>query len=233
MVTCHPGLVVLKMATKGEGFGYRFLVGLIDHRGDECVIWPLFRDKDGRGRVGHNGEHHWAHRLMCKLAHGEPPTPEHTAAHDCGKGHDGCVNPRHLKWKTQKENLADCAIHGTSPKHFDGCQGRLTGAQAEEIRSSRGIRTMRELAAIFGVSQGTINDIWRGRTHARPSKINHWAPEEDTKLREAIELGYNLPKIAAFVGRSLGATMGRVYRLGLKSGRPPTRTYYGTREGAT
>jgi hypothetical protein len=214
------------MAIKGESKGYNWLLAHVGHQGDDCLKWPFGGEpKSGRGALKFSGARGWAHRLMCKLAHGEPPTPKHTAAHSCGKGHEGCVNPRHLSWKTQAENLADCATHGTQPKHYAGPQGRLTDAQAEEILNARGTKTMRELAASFDVSEGTVNDIWRGRTHARPRKLNFWTPEEDAKLKEAINRGYNLRQAAEFVGRPHKATMTRTYRIGLKSGAPPTRSY--------
>lgn len=221
MATPSPTLTVLKMATKGKGEAHKWLLAHVDYQGDDCLKWPFGGDpKSGRGVLQHNGVRGWAHRWMCRLAHGEPPTPKHTAAHECGKGHEGCINPRHLIWKTQAENNADCARHGTSPKHFDGSQGRLTSPQVEEIRGARGSRTMRELAATFDVSEGTINDIWRGRTHARPSKIDHWKPDEDAKIKEAIGRGCNFTEVAKIIGRPKLAVSGRAYRLGLKSGQP-------------
>lgn len=207
---------------KGNGASHKWLLEHVHYQGDDCLKWPFGGDpKSGRGVLQHNGVRGWAHRWMCRLAHGEPPTPEHKAAHNCGKGHEGCINPKHLKWKTQAENMADCAIHGTSPKHHDGNLGRLTAVQVERIRDSRGSSTMRELAAEFSVSEGTINDIWRERTHARPSKIKHWTSEEDARLRGAIERGLNFRQASAFVGRPRKATEYRTYRLGLKSGQPP------------
>lgn len=50
-----------------------------------------------------------------------------------------------------------------------------------------------------------------------------WSAEEDQKLREAIALGYSFKQMAEYVGKSASSVQGRVYRLGLKSGRPPTR----------
>lgn len=204
-----------KPPTKGNEKGYAFLAALVDHQGDECAIWPMSRDKHGRGMVGHNGWHGWAHRLMCKLAHGEPPTPKHTAAHTCGKGHTGCVNPRHLAWKTQKENLADCVEHGTQGRHHYGPVGKLTLDQVAKIRELEPTHTQGQLAAMFGVAEGTINDIWRGRTWNRPHKINAWSSEEDAKLRTALAAGEPLSKAAEFVGRSYNAAHGRASRLGL------------------
>jgi hypothetical protein len=55
-----------------------------------------------------------AHRVMCEIAHGPKPAPGFVAAHTCGKGREGCVNPRHLRWASQKENMADKLLHGTS-----------------------------------------------------------------------------------------------------------------------
>lgn len=207
---------------KGEGFGYRFLVDLIGHQGDECVVWPLWRDKCGRGRVGINGKQYWAHRLMCMLAHGDPPSPKHQAAHECGKGHEGCVNPRHLKWKTQAENNEDCRRHGTLARHWGGNVRRLKPDQIQAIKDAHFVRTQDDLAAEYGVSASTIWDIWHGRSHTRPSKIPHWTPDEELKLREAINLGMNFPQIAARIGtRDSKSVSNKAYRLGLASGQPP------------
>lgn len=221
MGSLSPTLTVLKMAAKGEGKSYQWLLAHVDYRGDDCLKWPFGGDpKSGRGALQHNGIKRWAHRWMCMLAHGEPPTPKHTAAHECGKGHEGCINPRHLKWKTQAENLADCARHGTQPKHTYGSKGLLTRTQAAEIREQRGVRTQAQLAADFGVSEGAINDIWRGRTHARPSKIDFWSPEETEKLKAVLDQGLNFRQAAVHVGRPMKATIAYAYRIGLKSGQP-------------
>jgi hypothetical protein len=200
--------------TKGKGKAYAFLAALKGHQGDDCVTWPFFRDKHGRGMVGYNGKMGWAHRVMCTLEYGDPPTPKHTAAHECGNGHLGCVNPKHLKWKTQKENLADCARHGTSVRHSYGPFGKLDFEKAQQIRDLKETHTQGQLADMFGVSEGAINDIWRGRCWSRPHMKPQWSAEEDTKLIELLAGGATYSQAGKVLGRNVS---GRAHRLGIRS----------------
>jgi len=91
-------------------------------------------------------------------------------------------------------------------------------------RSLKDTKTQNEIAIMFGVSAPTVRAILAGKMYAGKSKIRHYTAEEDAKIREAISLGYNMPQIAAHVGRPLSAITGRVYRLGLKSGQPLSRS---------
>jgi len=215
------------VVAKGEGKANRWIHAHMDYpHEDWCLVWPFARDKHGRGMMGANGEHFWAHRYMCKLVKGEPPTPEHTAAHSCGNGHGGCINPHHLDWKTQAENLEDCRQHGTLIRHHGGNKRRIMPEEVEAIRGARGFQTQGQLAAKYGVSEGTISDIWHGRSHVGQSMVNHWSTEEDGRLRLALANGSSYKEAADLVGRSWKATEGRAKRLKLKSGRLPTRKSY-------
>lgn len=215
------------MAAKGEGKAYKWILAHQDYPHDDwCLVWPFARDKHGRGMMGFNGQHYWAHRFMCRLVKGDPPTTDHTAAHSCGNGHGGCVNPHHLSWKTQAENLEDCRAHGTIVRNHHGNVRRLMPEEIKAIRDARHFQTQCQLAAKFGISEGTVSDIWHGRSHVGESKIKHWRPEEDAKLKEAIGRGENFTQAAVSVGRPVAATTARAYRIGLKSGQPPTRSDY-------
>lgn len=215
------------MATKGQGKAYRWILAHLDYaHNDWCLIWPFARDKHGRGMLGVNGESWWAHRLMCKLKNGDPPTPKHTAAHNCGNGHEGCIHPLHLEWKTQAENLEDCRAHGTLVRHHGGTRRRLVPEQVKAIREARGFQTQCQLATKFGVSESTISDIWHGRSHLGVSKVNHYTPEDDDKIREAIEAGLNFVQITKlFPGRTVSGVSGHAYRIGLASGQPVRKIY--------
>jgi len=182
---------------------------------DWCLMWPFFRDKNGRAVISTDGAY-FAHTMMCQLIHGDPPSGEHGTAHSCGNGHLGCVNPWHLSWKTQADNLADCVKHGTQPKTFLGPRGHFSMAQVAEIKRQLETRTQLSIAHQYRVTESTISDIARGRYYSRPPKVNYWEPEEDAKLREAFSQGMNFSQIAEIVGRSFGATFSRSKRLGLK-----------------
>lgn len=124
---------------------------------DDCVIWPFHRMQSGYpGRA--------AHRKVCEIFHGPPPTDTHQAAHSCGKGNKGCVNDRHLSWKTPKENTDDQLIHGTRMLGSKNHRATLVEAQVAEIKSmlSMGIGPT-EIANIFGVSRHTIQFIKSGK----------------------------------------------------------------------
>lgn len=138
----------------------------LNHVSEECLTWPFGKNEKGYGQLWVEGKNGYAHRYICELAHGAPPTPEHQAAHSCGRGHDGCVSPAHLSWKTRAENQADRVEHGTHNRGERSAKAKLTEADARIILSLRGEVRQKELAERFGVSPANISDIHKGRTWA-------------------------------------------------------------------
>ncbi len=130
----------------------------------QCLTWPFYRRKNGYGEIRTGGKMTGAHRLVCALAHGEPPSPKHEAAHSCGKGHEGCVNPDHLRWATPFENANDRASHGTIPFGERAPSAKLTRDDVVEIRALAGSVSQRMIAARFGISHSNVCRIVRGRT---------------------------------------------------------------------
>lgn len=105
---------VLKSGRKPKHRGLfmsEWVRAILPYDGDDCLTWPYATDKDGYGLGELGGKIRRAHRYICMLAHGAPPTQRHQAAHSCGKGHLGCVNPRHLRWATNSENQLDRWAH--------------------------------------------------------------------------------------------------------------------------
>lgn len=156
---------------KGAGQGLQWLRDHVDYDKHYCLIWPFARVR-GYGHVSVDGVLHYAHRYMCQIAHGEPPSSDHHAAHSCGRGDDGCVNPRHLSWKTQSENEIDKRRHGTSRAvTSEGLRYKLTAEQVAEIRAMRGTKTQAELAKMFGVSRRNIGMIQTGQSWPTGQRI--------------------------------------------------------------
>lgn len=146
-----------------DGEPDRWLRAHVDHEGDECLKWPFATGWDGRGRIA-NKNFPQAHRLMCYLRYGDAPSDVHEAAHSCGKGHEGCVNPNHLRWATPVENAADKEVHGTQRRGEEHHTSKLTAFQVALIREMEGLFSQREIGETFGVHSETVGDIFRGLT---------------------------------------------------------------------
>jgi len=188
---------------KGKGKGIQWILAHVDYDGEGCLIWPLSRNPEtGYGMFGLNGELLYAHRHMCTLANGPPPSPEHEAAHSCGNGRGGCAHPKHLDWKTPSENALDCRAHGTHLRNTKGSRQTLTDEQVAEIRSLNGEMTQRNIANKFGCSPSTVRDIFSGRSRSRPRKIKQ--PFTDDQVREIRRLGTSMTMRALAVRYSSG-----------------------------
>lgn len=150
----------------GTGALMAWLESHIDYSGDDCLVWPFARGRAGYGQVTFGDGRSNASRVMCILAHGKPPTDGHEAAHSCGKGHEGCVNPRHISWKTPTENHLDKIGHGTSNRGSKMRTSRLKEDDVRYIRTAAGTVSQQELAERFGVDQSHINKIIRRKVWA-------------------------------------------------------------------
>lgn len=147
----------------GQGEVVNWLRDHSTYVGDDCLIFPFARSKQrGYGQFGLNGEMLYAHRFMCELANGAAPSPLHQAAHSCGKGHTGCVTPKHLSWSTNSGNQLDRRKHGTKSK---GRRQKVTPQQVKEIRALKGVETLEQIAARYDVKRGCI-EYWH--SHDRP-----------------------------------------------------------------
>ena len=127
-----------------------------------CLIWPYGMDRHGYGLVHIGVKNRNAHRVVCELAHGEPPTKKHVAAHNCGKGHEGCVNPHHLRWATREENAQDQVEHGTKVQGETHGASKLTEEQVREIIAAKGKLLQREIAKEHGIKREAVSKIHRG-----------------------------------------------------------------------
>lgn len=145
----------------------RFIESAVAHKdGDHCLIWPFGRMASGYGQMTWRGVKSYPHRVVCELAHGAPPDRNYQAAHDCGNGKHGCVNPHHLRWATAKENMADNIRHGKTVRGHRAPTVKLTESDVLQIKKDLPTVSGIELAQRYGVSRSAIHLIKKGRNWA-------------------------------------------------------------------
>lgn len=132
-----------------------------DYSEDDCLIWPFAREAKGYGLITVKGKTYNASRYLCILSKGEPPEPQMDAAHICGNGHLGCVNPSHLYWASKKQNSADRIRHGTNgmkltPDEVRGIRARFeSGDRAVDIANDYGV----SWSLVYQIGR---RKVWRG-----------------------------------------------------------------------
>ena len=147
---------------ESDGDAIKWLIAHVDYDGEECLVWP-FSHVDGYGQLGYRKKIYRANRVMCEFVNGPAPSPQHQAAHSCGRGRGGCIHPKHLSWKTNGQNQLDRSNHGTR-----NGRRRLTHEQVARIRVLKGSKTQMQLATMFGVTHSTIQYVIA--TEGRPRK---------------------------------------------------------------
>jgi hypothetical protein len=143
-----------------RGAPLSFIERLLTEKHTDCVIWP-FATSRGYAYVKWNGKRVRVSRLLCRLVHGDPPNSAMEAAHRCGNGARGCVNPSCLYWATKTENEADKLRHGTLRFGEKHVYSKLTDSQADDIR--RDARPGKVIAADYGIDPSHVSKIKSGK----------------------------------------------------------------------
>ena len=78
----------------------------------DCIEWTGARSKDGYGnlRLKETGKHVKAHRLAMARIYGWEAIEGFVVMHLCDN--PPCVNPAHLRVRTQKDNMSDMVAKG-------------------------------------------------------------------------------------------------------------------------
>ena len=144
-----------------EGAALAWIDAHKNYSGDDCLIWPFYRNALGYGKVRFEGESHHAHRVMSIFSEGRPKKGQ-ASLHSCGNGHLGCINPNHLRWGSQLENCKDTIAHGRTTRGEKCTTAKLTETDVRNIRRLDGVCTIKEAADMFGVSERNISLIKAG-----------------------------------------------------------------------
>lgn len=97
----------------------------------------------------------YVHRAVCEAFHGPAPDGHQVAHND---GYPANARADNLRWATPKENMADCAVHGTKRLGPQVYGAKLTYEQVAGIRAARDV-PQAELAKKYSVSQSRISAI--------------------------------------------------------------------------
>ena len=176
---------------KTYGLPESFLSRVVRAEGG-CWLWAGGRNgADSAGAYYDDFGRQWrAHRYAYRHVVG-PIEPGMVITHSCGNS--ACVNPNHLV----KETLAEAMKKRTG-------RTNVKPAQARQIRKlgADGVPQL-ALAKRFGVSQTTISNIIRGRTHKPGSKRAKLDWESVRQIRWLGSLGYRKTEISQFFEVSL------------------------------
>lgn len=75
------------------------------------------------------------------------------------------MNPKHLRWATQKENIADKFIHGTIARGSKNGNSKLTEAIALEVKALLTTdMTQQQIADLLSITRSAVRDIKIGKT---------------------------------------------------------------------
>ncbi len=126
------------------------------------------------GLTGDDGRRHehTVNRLVALAFHGQPPTPEHDAAHSDGNSMNNRAD--NIQWKTPLENNLDRITHGTMPRGENHKRSKVTESDVRDIfnRLAAGEKE-RPLAREYGLSKAAVHFIKTGQNWAHLNLVGN------------------------------------------------------------
>lgn len=134
----------------------------LEYDGDECLLWPYAATSGGYGQIFFDGKYQRVHRVVCVKAHGDAPPLKPLALHSCGRGHDGCIAKRHLRWGSVRDNAQDAKSHGVLARGLSNGAGKFSDGEICAIVEASKNMPRREISQQFHISYSYLNAILRG-----------------------------------------------------------------------
>lgn len=135
------------------GWFWRFCAQIGTGGEDDCWPWIGHGLAAGYGTIAIDGKAWLATHLSLTVS-GEPRPEGGLALHTCDNPR--CVNPKHLWWGSQADNMRDMADkgRGNAPRGSRNWLAKLTDDDVREIRAS--VRPASALASKYGVDRSKI-----------------------------------------------------------------------------
>ena len=170
----------------------------------------------------------YTHRFAWEIANAEQIPPGLAVLHSCDN--PPCVNPRHLRVGTTKDNSADMVSrrrHVYGDRHY---HAKLSTTLVQQLVSDyrSGVRP-RRLAEKLGVSESIVHDVINGVSWVEvtggPVREDgrSWASLTDDERARIVDLrrgGLTQTAIAETLNRSVSAVRETLYAAGLGEPRP-------------
>lgn len=142
----------------------RFIRDAVSSETDQCISWPFNKTNGGYAIMNAHNQNRFVSRTVLESTGRPRPSLDHFAAHApivCNN--PKCINPRHLRWATRVENMADKKLDGTQTGLVGEANphAKLTSRLAGEIRSEVG--TCINVGRKYGVSAATVSYIRSGK----------------------------------------------------------------------
>lgn len=135
---------------------------------DECWPWTGYVNEDGYGEFFFVGKMRGAHELAVTFTTGEVKDPGLDTCHSCDN--PPCCNPRHLRFGTRLENVADMIERGRMRTGSRHPFAKLTEAMVVEIRVPPAQRRHAEGSCCGLRRQRGVQQHHRQRNHLAPRR---------------------------------------------------------------
>ena len=173
---CDIVFFMEKKTSKGKA--QAFIKKVLASQSESCILWPFYKNKGGYGQLWWDGKPRLAGRVVLLETQGPHPTDgdRYEAAHLPAVCHNrACINPRHLRWATAKENALDRRIDQTELIGEKTNSAKLTADDVVSIYFDN--RFHREIALDFGVTPQAVQRIkskkdWTHVTSSFPEAIS-------------------------------------------------------------
>ena len=129
-----------------------------------CWLWTASALPSGYGQINVATEKGRRPLLAHRVSYEEfvGPAGDAFVLHRCDV--PACVNPAHLFLGNHQANMDDKVAKGRQRKGMGIPQAKLTDQQVQEILWLRGLKTQREVAKHYGVSQSLVSLLQSGKS---------------------------------------------------------------------